>query len=53
MQEQIINNLQIKSWRQMRLKIYASEQCGYKEIRKSEVIRNPVNAVDPVLSLCN
>lgn len=49
MQEQIINNLQFKSWRQM----YASEQCGYKEIRKSEVIRNPVNAVDPVFNLCN
>lgn len=49
MQEQIINNLQIKSCRQMRLKIYAAEQCNYKEGKKSEVIRNSVNTVDSVI----
>lgn len=51
MQKQIINNLQIKSCRQMSLKIYAAEQCGYKEGKKSEVIRKLVNTVDPVLRL--
>lgn len=51
MQEQIINNLQIKSWRKMRLKIYAAKQCCYKESKKSEVMKNPVSTVDPGFSL--
>lgn len=51
MQEQIINNLQIKFLREMRFKIYATKLCGYKESKKSEVTRNPVGTADPLLSL--
>lgn len=51
MQEHIINNLQIKSLRKLRLKIHIAEQCCYKESKKSEVIRNPISTVDPGLSL--